>query len=133
MDVKGAQALRARIAAAPDDDSRPDHRLLLHSVGFSLQRQHDTGRYDIAAAGEVDRFGCITLRRMKPHMPATLADYEARQAERLDEMAEHLLDEGLAEWRATGDGDTELYATQEFLRRLAPALASLPSGWQQWP
>lgn len=131
----GSQALKDLIErnnpGATEDP--PEHRLLVNTVGFLLQRQHTTGRYDVVAAGEVDRFGHISLRPAAPWRPATLAEYEARQAERRSEMAEHLIEEGLAAWRSVGSGDTELYATQEFLRRLAPTLAALPEGWRQWP
>jgi hypothetical protein len=136
MDVKGAQALKARIEAAPDNDSRPDVRLLVGSVGFLVQRQHETGRYDVAAAGEIDRFGHISLRRMVPHKLDAVSDYgeyEQWVAGRHDTMTEALLDEGLAEWRQVGPGETELYATQDLLRLVAPALSSLPGDWQRWP
>lgn len=121
------------MTSTTEPTTTPELRILSNSVGFTLHRQYDSGTYGVAAAGEVDRFGHISLRRMTPHMAATLAEYEARQQERHEEMTEALLDAGLAEMRAVGSGDSELYATQELLRRLAPALAALPRGWQRWP
>lgn len=123
----------SRMIAERVEPERPEVRVLVHSVGFYVQRQHETGRYDSAAAGEIDRFGHITLRRTKPHMATDLADYEERVAARHDEMTEALLDEGLAEWRQVGPSETELYATQDLLRLVAAPVAALPRDWQRWP
>lgn len=133
MDVKGAQALKDRLEQTADNDSRPDVRVLVGSVGFMVQRQREGGAYDAAAMGEIDRFGHISLRRTRPHGVTTLAEHDERQADRQADMTNALLDEGFAEWRDVGSGDTELYATQDLLKLVAPAIAALPRDWQRWP
>ena len=127
-DLREGAAMIAERAMLPD-------RVLVRAVTFLYEVPHEPGsnsRYDVLAKGSVDRYGHVSL---EPSIPWHGEGRRLRELmnERRADMAEALIDAGLAEWRAVGQGDSELYATQEWLRQLAPALSSLPDGWQAWP
>lgn len=128
MDVKEAQSLAGRI----DEADEPEVRFIVNAVSFLVHQRTESGTFTIVAMGQVDRHGHVTLSPPRPHMPGSLAEHDQRQQDRREEYLEALLDNGLAEYRAVGAGDSELYATPAFMARLRASLRALPDGWQVW-
>jgi hypothetical protein len=100
-----------------------EERILVNSVGFLYQERTDSGTYKVLAMGDVDSHGHVSVT--PPARTST-----RRREQRAVEMQDHLVDNDLAEWRAVGSGDSELYALPKLMEQVGPALAALPRGWQ---
>ena len=110
----------------------PSKRILTTSVHFLYQERNERDTYDVKAKGLVDLHGHVSIIKPTPHAREAMEDWQARERAKCEDMREALVDNGLAEWRAIGAGDSELYATPELMRSLEPALSALPAGWRVW-
>lgn len=94
---------------------------LSNSVALTIRDRKDTGfaRDNTYVHITVDRHGYVQL------------DGRSGDSEHRVESIEFLIEEEVAEWRAIGPEDSELFLTDEWMERFAPALRALPEDWQK--